>query len=35
LQEAVRSNLEQAHTLFADAAPRLAERLNALGIDEG
>ena len=34
LKEAVRSNLEQAHTLFADAAPRLAERLIALGLDE-
>ena len=34
LQEAIRSNLEQAHTLFADAAPRLAERLIALGLDE-
>ena len=33
LQEAIRSNLEQAHTLFADAAPRLAERLIALGLD--
>ena len=33
-QEAIRSNLEQAHTLFADAAPRLAERLIALGLDE-
>ena len=34
LQEAIRSNMEQAHTLFADAAPRLAERLIALGLDE-
>ena len=34
LQEAIRSNLEQAHSLFADAAPRLAERLIALGLDE-
>ena len=34
LQEAIRSNLEQAHTLFADAAPRLAERLIALGLDQ-
>ena len=34
MQEAIRSNLEQAHTLFADAAPRLAERLIALGLDE-
>ena len=35
LEEAIRSNLEQAHTLFADAEPRLAERLIALGLDEG
>ena len=34
LKEAIRSNLEQAHTLFADAAPRLAERHIALGLDE-
>ena len=34
LQEAIRSSLEQAHTLFADAAPRLAERLIALGLDQ-
>ena len=34
LEKAIRSNLEQAHTLFADAAPRLAERLIALGLDE-
>ena len=34
LQEAIRSNLDQAHSLFADAAPRLAERLIALGLDE-
>ena len=34
LQEAIRSNLEQAQTLFADAAPRLAERLISLGLDE-
>ena len=34
LEEAICSNLEQAHTLFADAAPRLAERLIALGLDE-
>ena len=26
--------MEQAHTLFADAAPRLAERLIAMGLDE-
>jgi len=34
LQEAISSNLEQAHTLFADAAPRLAQRLIQLGLDE-
>ena len=34
LEEAIRSNLEQAHTLFGDAAPRLAERLIALGLDQ-
>ena len=33
LQEDIGSSLEQAHTLFADAAPRLAERLIALGLD--
>ena len=34
LEEAIHSNLEQAHTLFADAEPRLAGRLIALGLDE-
>ena len=34
LEEAIRSKLEQTHTLFADAAPRLAERHIALGLDE-
>ena len=34
LEEAIRSNLEQAHTLFADAEPRLAERLIAPGLNE-
>ena len=34
LQEAIRSSLEQAHTLFADAVPRLAERLIALDLDQ-
>ena len=34
LEEAIHYNLEQAHTLFADAAPRLAESLIALGLDE-
>ena len=33
LQEAIKSNLEQAHTLLADAAPRLAMRLVELGLD--
>ena len=34
MQEAISSNLEQAYTLFADAAPRLAQRLIQLGLDE-
>ena len=34
LQEAIRSSLEQAHTLFADAVPPLAVRHIALGLDE-
>ena len=34
LEEAIRSNLEQAQTLFADAETRLEERLIALGLDE-
>ena len=33
LQEAIKSNLEQAHSLLADAAPRLAMRLVELGLD--
>ena len=33
LQEDIKSNLEQAHTLLADAAPRLAMRLVELGLD--
>ena len=33
LQEAIKSNLEQARTLLADAAPRLAMRLVELGLD--
>ena len=33
VQEAIKSNLEQAHTLLADAAPRLAMRLVELGLD--
>ena len=34
LQEAIRSSLEQAHTLFADAVPPLAERFIALDLDQ-
>ena len=34
LEEAIRSNLEQAHTLITDTVPRLAERLIALGLDQ-
>ena len=34
LQEAIRSSLEKAHTLFADAVPRLAERRIALNLDQ-
>ena len=33
LQEAIKSNLEQAHTQLADASPRLAMRLVELGLD--
>ena len=33
LEEGIRSDLEHAHTLFANAAPRLAERLIALGLN--
>ena len=33
LQEAIKSNLEQAHTLLADVAPRLAMRLVELVLD--
>ena len=33
LQEAIKSNLEQAHTLLADAAPCLAMQLVELGLD--
>ena len=33
LQEAIKENIGQAHSLFADAAPRLAERLIQLGLD--
>ena len=33
LEEAIRSTLEQAHTLFANAAPQLAERLFAMGLN--
>ena len=34
LEEAIRSHLEQAHTLFADAEPRLTEHFIALSLDE-
>ena len=33
LQEAINENIGQAHSKFADAAPRLAERLIELGLD--
>ena len=34
LNEQIRGNLQQAQTLFAEAAPKLAERLIKLGPDE-
>ena len=34
LQEAIKENLSEAHSLFADAAPQLASRLIHLGLDE-
>ena len=34
LNEKIRGNLQQAQTLFAEAAPKLAERLIKLGLDE-
>ena len=34
LNEQIRNNLQQAQTLFAEAAPKLAERLISLGLDE-
>ena len=34
LNEQIRGNLQQAQTLFAEAAPKLAERLINLGLDE-
>lgn len=34
LNEQIRGNLQQAQTLFAEAAPKLAERLIKLGLDE-
>ena len=34
LNEQIRGNLQQAQTLFAEAAPKLAERLIQLGLDE-
>ena len=33
LDEAIRQNMEEAHQLFSDAAPKLASRLIALGLD--
>ena len=33
LNEQIRGNLQQAQTLFAEAAPKLAERLIKLGLD--
>ena len=34
LNEQIRGNLQQAQTLFAEAAPKLAKRLIKLGLDE-
>ena len=34
LNEQIRGNLQQAQTLFAEAAPKLAELLIKLGLDE-
>ena len=34
LNEQIRGNLQQAQTLFAEAAPKLAERHIKLGLDE-
>ena len=34
LNEQIRGNLQEAQNLFAEAAPRLAERLIKLGLDE-
>jgi len=34
LNEQIRGNLQHAQTLFAEAAPKLAERLINLGLDE-
>ena len=34
LDEQIRGNLQQAQTAFAEAAPKLAERLINLGLDE-
>ena len=33
LSEAIKENLAEAHTLFSDAAPKLAARLIQLGLD--
>ena len=34
LNEQIRGNLQQAQTVFSEAAPKLAERLIKLGLDE-
>ena len=34
LKEAISSNLDESHSKFADAAPKLAERLIHLALDE-
>ena len=34
LNEQIRGNVQQAQTLFAEAAPKLAERLIKLGLDD-
>ena len=34
IQEAISSNLDESHSKFADAAPKLAERLIHLALDE-
>ena len=34
LTEAIKENMSEAHSLFSDAAPKLAARLISLGLDE-